>query len=162
MNHYYWKWNIFSHAKFSIVHFKFSCSLFRLSLKKHRRAVLDFCVLWHLPVDLAKCPVVAPFHVLLGGRPCGYTVRLLTWSWCHRMGECEADIGHSEGDDWLLPLSTAIPLTLVGPLSNIPHSSPSPHTYSPLQRTWESPDMEAHLNCKLISFQTFVDQKTHH
>lgn len=51
----------------------------------------------------------------------------------------------------------AIPFTL----SSIPHSFPSPCTYSPPQRPLNSPNMEVPLKCKFISFQTFVDQKTH-
>lgn len=61
-----------------------------------------------------------------------------------------------------LASSLSIPLPLAVPLSSIPHSFPSPHTYSPLQRTRESPDMEDPLNCTFISFQSVVDQKTHH
>lgn len=69
--------HILSYAKFCYAHIKFLCSLLGLSVKKYSHAVLQFYTLWQLLADLAKCPQVFPFHMLLGGRPYCCAVQLL-------------------------------------------------------------------------------------
>lgn len=132
--------HILSYAKFSVMYtLNFLCSLLRVSVKKYSHAVLQFCALWQLLADPAKCPWMFPSHVLLGGRPhcctgaaSHFTLMLLQW----RNLVVSLLVAIQREMVGFCPLSTVILLTLASHTSFHPpctHSLPQrPQIQRPL------------------------------